>query len=204
MTERIRDLEKAASQLPPVFLSESERRAFFIDLVQKLIDKFRDLSTTREIPDPSSAHLAVAAKNFEFAKDFSVNLRKEIPNFLSDDYREKLQNLVHLTRGGALSNFLSHPVFAACVKEGFVKPLSMLSGELIDSSQEYIELVFCSLLEVDAPDLLPLQPDRISPMPQVCEASIPLRHLIMLETLEFLEDRQAECRAHMEVRDAFT
>ena len=195
MTERIHDLELAASKLPPTFQSESERRAFFIDLVQKLINKFYDLATTRDVPDPGSAHLAVAANTFELFKVFSKNLREAIPDFLSDDYRKKLEGLVCLSRGGSLSNFLSHPVFAACVKEDFVKPLSAFSEDLIYDSQEYISKVMSNLLEVS-----PGSVQGSSPVPEVHGTSIQLRQLIMQEAMEFLKHREAECHAHMKVR----
>ena len=198
MTEKIHDLELAASKLPPTFQNESERRAFFIDLVQKLIGTFQDLATTRYVLEPANAHLAVASEIYELYKDFSKKLQEAIPNFLSDSYREKLEGLVRLSRGGSLSNFLSHPVFAACVKEDFVKPLSVFSEYLINDSQKCIIMVFGSLLEVSSDTTLS-STQKASPVPQVHGTSIQLRQLIMQEAMEFLKHREAECHAHMKV-----
>jgi hypothetical protein len=72
--------------------------------------QFKDLATSQDIPVECDSHLAVAAKAFESFNDFSLRLKSSIPDFLGDDYREKLEGRVRLTRGGTLSNFLSHPV----------------------------------------------------------------------------------------------
>ncbi len=78
--------------------------------IQKVTSKFSDLSTSREVPQEEDGHLAVAAKTYEMFIGFSDNLKEDIPDFLGDDYYEKLERMVELTRGGSLSNFLSHPV----------------------------------------------------------------------------------------------
>ena len=195
VTERIHDLELAASKLPYKFKDEYESRAYFIDLTQKLIGKFHDLATTRDVPEPTNAHLAVAANIYERFENFSKRLQEKIPDFESEAYHKKLEELVRLSRGGALSNFLSHPLFSACVKEDFVKPLSVLSEALIDDSQEYIADVMKNLLEVS-----PGSVQGSSPVPEVHGTSIQLRQLIMQEAMEFLKHREAECHAHMKVR----
>ena len=196
VTQRILELERDIARLPPTFTSIHERRAYYINLVQLLVTKFRDLATTREIPSADEAHLAVASQTFELYKDFSNDLQSSIPDFLADEYREKLEEMVSRTRGGSLSNFLSHPIFYACVKEGFIEPLTLLSGELVIKAESYIADTLRSLLEVEA--------NRTArsghPIPGMTGASIQLRQVIMQETMEFLKVREIECQAHIDIR----
>lgn len=195
---RIGELEEAIKKLPPTFASVHERRTYLIDLVQQLVNKFRDLATAREIPCGSDdEHLAVASNMFKLYKDFSVELQDSIPDFLGDEYQEKLEGMVSRTMGGSLSNFLSHPVFSACIEEGFIKPLTSFSGELAVKAQEYVTDTFRCLLEVKTGRTAA----RTShPIPKMMGASMQLRNVVMQETMEFLKEREAECQAHLATR----
>ena len=189
VNSKIYELEHAAKTLPPTFTSEYERRAFYTDLVQKLRETFKDLSTSREVPSNSDAHLAIAARTYEMYKKFSKDLQTSVPDFLSDDYRGKLEAMVKLTRGGSLSNFLSHPIFARCVSDGFVDPLTQLSDALVGEVMEYILTTIRCLLELDT------APGRcLSPIEGMGGVGVQLRQLIMQETLEFIKVREAACR----------
>ena len=88
VNSKIYDLERESKKLPPTFLSEYERRSFYTDLVQKLRETFMDLSTSREVPNDSDSHLAIAARTYEMYKTFSEDLQGRVPDFLSEDYRK--------------------------------------------------------------------------------------------------------------------
>ena len=195
VNSKIYDLEHAAKKLPPTFGSEYERRAFYTDLVQKLRETFKDLSTSREVPNENDAHLAVAARSYEMYKKFSEDLQGAVPDFLGEEYRRELEKMVKLTRGGSLSNFLSHPIFAHCVKEGFVTPLTQLSDELVTEVVEYISTTIRCLLELDA-----ATGRRPSPVDGMGGVSVQLRQIILQKTLEFIKAREATCRVHLETR----
>ena len=196
---RISELEEAIKKLPPTFASVHERRTYLIDLVQQLVNKFRDLATAREIPcGEDNAHLAVASKMFKLYKGFSEDLQHSIPDFLGEEYRWKLEGMVSHTKGGSLSNFLSHPVFAACIEEGFIGPLTCFSGELAVKAQEYVTDTFRCLLEVKAAHTVAARGSH--PIPKMMGASMQLRQVIMQETMEFLKEREEECQAHLATR----
>ena len=109
---------------------------------------------------------------------------------------QELEKMVKLTRGGSLANFLPHPIFARCVKDGFVKPLAELSGGLIGEAVTYISTTIRCLPELD-----PSSDRRRSPVIEgMSGVGIQLRRIILQETLEFIKVREAACRAHLETR----
>ena len=192
VNEKVRSLEENISALPPSYRDNQARRAFFIVFVQKLVITFENLAAAKEIP--IEEEIAVAAKSFERYKSFSEKLEQAIPDFLADDYQRKLEDKIRLTRGGTLSNFLSHPIFAECVKQDFIKPLEEKTRDLIEDTDCYVKRVFATLLELEGEGT-----DRPF-LPKMKLVSVQLRKVLLDEITEFICKREKACIEHLVVR----
>merc|ERR1719362_774867 len=74
-------------------------------------------------------------------------VRKEIPDWLSQDSYDKIRTRVSRVRGAQLDNFLSHPVFEALVRETFDGPLQREAAQLVREVRGLVEEVLKRLLE---------------------------------------------------------
>lgn len=188
LLEKITKTRQELEELAPKHETDAERQAYFIDLVSKLCRCFENLSTGVFLPEDDT--FAVASRAHGYFDGFKRKLLEATPDFLDNDYHEKLEIMVSKTRGSALSNFLSHPVFAKCFREEYHTPLKGILYELVEEIEEMTSSVLEQLVKTG------LDGERDCGLETAPDS---LKEAVLAEVQEFVASQKADCLKHINI-----
>lgn len=119
---RIRDLEAEKKKLPIILSSNEEKLVTFNGIAQDIMGSFSALKDSRQLFN--EPFMNICARLHEFSCHFERSVKEGLPDFLHDDYREKLLDFIKETRGINLANFMSGPVFLRSLYDAFDSPIT--------------------------------------------------------------------------------
>lgn len=82
--------------------------------------------------------LNIPARSSELFEKFARDVQEGLPNFLSDEFKTRLDEIIQETRGVDLDNFMSGPVFKAVISGAFDAPLATHSESLKQETHKLI------------------------------------------------------------------
>lgn len=117
LSTRLMDAESELERLAPACATEAARSSRMNEMVRRIdLDLHDILSGARHFEDKK---LHLPAMWVELADEFSKVIRKATPDYLSDEYMDKLKVSLKEVQGVAPPNFMSSPVFCKSLADIF-------------------------------------------------------------------------------------
>ncbi|CAN0141700.1 unnamed protein product, partial [Heterosigma akashiwo] len=171
--EKLVGIESELKKLRNPLADDSARRNFLLQTVHRLKDDFRSLAAAEET-DPKMENVLVCYKSSEFYDEYKYGVL-EFEDFLSDEYKAKLQ----YTKGSALPNFLSHPIFRKCVQEA-TQHIPVANKALVTSLEKLSLAALFHLIEFEVGD----KPNFVRHLKDAAES--------------FLHEKRVLCEQHLQ------